>query len=329
MATAKVWSGRREYDGEPKVDDFVLTEEKLPPLKNGEILIEALYLSLDPYYRLFPVKEGLPGEQVARIIESKASSYPVGSLVCAHAGWRSKTIIDVSKPLRFGLKVELIDEVKGLSPSLWIGALGMPGVTAYMSFFEKCNPKKGEIIVVSAASGAVGSIVGQLAKLQGLTVIGLAGSEEKCKFIKSIGFDHAINYKKDNISDALDKIAPNGVDIFYDNVGGEIRDVVIGKLKETGRVLVCGQISAYNEPQTKVTNWYMTIVRKEFEVKGFYIFSERNVTEFPRVRKALVPLFQQGKLKAKEHITEGFENMPKAFIELFTGSNFGKAVVKA
>uniref|UniRef100_A0A0B7AY65 15-oxoprostaglandin 13-reductase n=2 Tax=Arion vulgaris TaxID=1028688 RepID=A0A0B7AY65_9EUPU len=329
MATAKVWSGRRQYEGLPKLDDFVLKEEVLPPLKDGEILIEALYLSLDPYYRLFPVKDGLPGEQVARIIESKAPGFPKGALVCAHVGWRSKSVIDVNKPLGLGIKVELIDEVPGLSPSLWIGAIGMPGVTAYMSFLERLNPKKGEVIVVSAASGAVGSIVGQLAKTQGLVVIGLAGSEDKCKFIEEIGFDHAINYKKENIASALDKYAPNGIDIFYDNVGGEIRDTVYSKLREKGRVLVCGQISAYNEPQDKVANWYMPIVRKELEIKGFYIFGDKNVKEFPRVRKALVPLFKQNKLKAKEHITNGFENMPKAFIELFTGSNFGKAVVKA
>ncbi|CAG5125817.1 unnamed protein product [Candidula unifasciata] len=329
MTTAKVWSVKRPYNGEPTLDDFVLTEEVLPPLKEGEILIEALYLSLDPYYRLFPVQDGLPGEQVARIIESKAPGFEKDDLVCAHAGWRSQSVINVNRPLRFGIKVEKIEEVTGLSPSLWIGAIGMPGVTAYMSFMERCDPKEGEVIVVSAASGAVGSVVGQLAKLKGLKVVGLVGSEEKCRYIKEIGFDQAINYKEENISAALDSIAPNGVDIFFDSVGGYISDIMYGKLRDKGRVLLCGQISAYNQPQPKVTNWSMTIVRKELEVKGFYIFSPVNVPEFPRVRQALIPLFQQGKLKAKEHVTKGFENMPKAFIELFSGSNFGKAVVKA
>ncbi|CAL1541428.1 unnamed protein product, partial [Lymnaea stagnalis] len=142
----------------------------------------------------------LPGEQVARVIESKAKDFPVGSLVCVHAGWRSHTVIDVTQPRIFGTGVDLFHEVPGISPSLWLGAVGMPGVTAYLSFLERCEPKSGEVIVVTAASGAVGAIVGQLAKTCGLTVIGIAGSKDKCEYIKSLGFDYAINYKEDNIS---------------------------------------------------------------------------------------------------------------------------------
>uniref|UniRef100_A0A0B7AVZ9 15-oxoprostaglandin 13-reductase n=1 Tax=Arion vulgaris TaxID=1028688 RepID=A0A0B7AVZ9_9EUPU len=327
--TAKVWLANHEFEGEPKLEDFTLKEETLPPLKDGEILIEAVFLSLDPYFRKLPVKDGLPGEQIARVIETKAEGFPKGALVCAHAGWRSRSIIDVNTPLKFGLKVELIDQVPGLSPSLWIGAIGIPGMTAYLSFLERCNPVKGEVIVISAASGAVGSIVGQLAKIEGLTVIGLAGSEDKCKYIKEIGFDHAINYKKEDISSVLDKVAPDGVDIYFDNVGGDVADVVFGKLRAKGRVLLCGEISTYNKVQSKGTNWNAQIISKELRVEGFFAFSPNNIKEYPRVRKELVSLFEQGKLKAKEHVTEGFENMHKAFLELFSGSNFGKAIVKS
>ncbi|BFZ08659.1 hypothetical protein BsWGS_11698 [Bradybaena similaris] len=327
MATAKVWSLKQDFNGEPKLDDFVLKEEVLPSVKDGEILIEALYLSIDPYVRMFITTDGLPGEQVARITQSRAPGFPEGALVSARAGWRSKTVAAVNKPLGFGNKIELLEVVPGLSPSLWLGAAGMPGGTAFLGF-QRCNPKEGETIVVSAASGAVGSIVGQLAKLQGLKAVGLVGSEEKCEYIKKIGFDHAVNYKQENISQVLERVASNGVDIYFDNVGGNISDTVYGKLRESGRVLVCGQISTYNKPEAKVTNWNNDIILKELKIEGYNNSSTRSAREFPTARRALISLLQQGKLKAMEHITEGFENMPKAFLELFSGSNIGKAIVR-
>ncbi|KAK0044273.1 prostaglandin reductase 1 [Biomphalaria pfeifferi] len=248
MTTAKVWKQTNAFDGVPKLNDFILEEEILPDLQKNEILVEALYLSLDPYFRLLASPDqSLPGEQVARVLQSKSPEYPVGSLVCAHLGWRSHTVVNVKTPRVFGTTVDLINEVPGLSPSLWLGTVGMPGVTAYLSFFEHCDPKPGEVLVVTAASGAVGSIVGQLAKHKGLTVIGLAGSNEKCDYIKGLGFDHAINYKTEDISKALDLVAPSGVDIYFDNVGGEIADIVYGKLRDYGRVLICGLISDYNK----------------------------------------------------------------------------------
>ncbi|KAH9508081.1 Prostaglandin reductase 1 [Bulinus truncatus] len=331
MATAKVWSQRKAFDGLPQLGDFQLVEETLPDLKEDEILVQAQYLSLDPYFRLIATPEqSLPGEQVARIIQSKAQGYPVGSLVCAHLGWRTLTIVNVKEPRAFGTTVDLIDEVPGLSPSLWLGTVGMPGVTAYVSFLEQCHPKAGEIVVVTAASGAVGSVVGQLAKQKSLTVVGIAGSKDKCDYIKDLGFDHVINYKTEDISKKLDEVAPSGIDIYFDNVGGEVSDTVYSKLRDCGRVLICGLISRYNstEASEKGVNWNKTILFKELSIKGFFIFKPHNLTQFPRVRKEIVSLIQKGELKTREHVTEGFDNMPGAFIELFTGSNFGKAVLK-
>lgn len=327
MTKAQVWKLKTAFDGIPKPENFELIEEDLPPLKDNEILVQAVYLSVDPYFRIFTGQNGnLPGEQVAKIIESKAAGFPVGSLLCVHAGWRSHTVVNVTQ----SRKLELIQEVPGLSSSLWLGAAGMPGVTAYLSFLDKCDPKSGEIIVVTAASGAVGATVGQLAKNLGLTVIGIAGSKDKCEYIKTLGFDYAINYKEDNISEALDKAAPKGVDIYYDNVGGAIADTVISKLRNHGRVLICGLISTYNNTSDdKGKIWGKDILFKQLKIQGFIVSDPENSPKYATARKELISFIQKGKLKAKEHVTEGFKNMPAAFIELFTGANFGKAIVKA
>ncbi|XP_059157562.1 prostaglandin reductase 1-like [Physella acuta] len=329
MTVAQVWSLKNSFNGTPKIDDFHLTEETLPELKDNEILAEALYLSIDPYFRLLASSsQPLPGEQVARVLASKSPNFPVGSLVCVHAGWRSHTVLNVSECRSFDTKVEVIEEVQGLSPSLWLGTVGMTGVTAYLGFVERCEPKSGETIVITAAAGAVGSVVGQLAKLQGLRVIGLAGSREKCEYLRSLGFDHAINYKVEDISQALDTAAPDGVDIYFDNVGGNISDIVYSKLRSHGRVLICGLISTYNTGAEKGKLWYNDILFKQLKVQGFFIFTPENLAQFPRVRKELISLITQGKIKTKEHVREGFKNMPAAFLELFTGENVGKIIVK-
>ncbi|CAL1543089.1 unnamed protein product [Lymnaea stagnalis] len=329
MTTAKIWTLKNVFEAVPKQNDFELVEEALQPLQDDEILIEALYLSLDPYIRFAATSQKvLHGEQVARILDSKASGFPVGSLVCVHAGWRSHTVVNVTVPRSFGTQVELIEDDSEINPSLWLGAAGMPGVTAYLAFLEKCDPKAGEVVVVSAASGAVGSIVGQLAKLKGLTVIGIAGTKEKCNYIKELGYDYAINYKEDNIYKALDAASPQGVDIYFDNVGGGISDAVYRKLREKGRVLVCGRIAINSNREESGISWHRDILYKQLKIQGFIVLRPENLLHFSRARKDLITLLKEGKIKAKEHITEGFENMPQAFIELFTGSNFGKALIK-
>ncbi|KAH9512957.1 Prostaglandin reductase 1 [Bulinus truncatus] len=270
MATAKVWKLKNDVVGQQTISDFELVEETLPSeLKENEILVEAVYLSVDPYMRFYVAKgKSLPGEQLARVIQSKAQGFPVGSLVKTNLGWRSRGVVNTEVVGSLGKVAEVIEEVPGLSPTLWLGAAGMPGVTAYLSFLDRCDPKPGEVIVVSAASGAVGAIVGSDGRL------GIAGSADKCEYIKDIGYDVAINYKTDDISGALDKAAPSGVDIYYDNVGGEISDTVYSKLRENGRVLICGQISVYNRPAEeikKATNWNYQILFKELTVRGFKV----------------------------------------------------------
>lgn len=215
--------------------------------------------------------------------------------------------------------------------SIALGTLGMPGNTAYFGFLDICKPKAGEVVVVTGAAGAVGSIVGQLAKLKECKVIGVAGSDDKCKWLTDeLGFDHAINYKTADIRAELKKVAPDGVDCYFDNVGGTISSTVINQMRDHGRISVCGSISAYNSPASewpKVPILQPTFVFKQLTMKGFLIWSYNN-----RLFEGLTNMKQwvdEGKIKHRDTVTEGFENTPQAFIDMLEGKNTGKAVVKA
>ncbi|KAK7474911.1 hypothetical protein BaRGS_00033866 [Batillaria attramentaria] len=312
MATGKAWQLARNYEGTPKLTDFKLIEEKLPAtLRDGEILVEALYLSVDPYMRLAPVQAGqiLQGEQVARVKASKNPKFPVGSLVQFHHGWRTQAVISPTMENNDGtyggLMLQRVPDLGGLSPSLALGVLGMPGLTAYFGLEGKeKEPKPGETVVVSGAAGAVGSVAGQIAKIKGAAkVIGSAGTDEKCDLLRKYGFDHVFNYKKMKVDDAMKKFAPEGVDLYFDNVGGDFSWAVIQNMKKGGRVMVCGSISTYNDTKPSGHNLYEPMIFKKLTFYG-------------------------GRLQYQETITNGFEKMPEAFISLFKGANTGKAIVK-
>lgn len=224
----------------------------------------------------------------------------------------------------------MLPDLGSLSRSLALGALGLTGNTAYFGLVEICKPQAGETLVVSTAAGAVGSIVGQIGKIKGLKVIGIAGSDEKCKWIKKdLGFDHAINYKKVNVEEALRKVAPKGVDIYFDNVGGRMSSVVIDQMNDFGRISVCGFITAYNDTPDqweKVPILQPHICSKQLTMQGFIVSRWRD-----RWLEGITEIFkwiQQGKIKTKETVTKGFENMPQAFIDMLRGANIGKAVIK-
>ncbi|XP_012940285.1 prostaglandin reductase 1 [Aplysia californica] len=327
MVVAKVWKTVKPFEGTPKITDFELVEEKLADtLKPDEILIEAVFFTVDPYIRTLNLPTGLPAEQVGRIMESKARDFPKGALVLAHVGWRSHAILNVKETMNLGFKPTIVPKVPGLSPSLWLGVIGMPGVTAYLAFLERCAPKSGDVVIISAASGAVGSMVGQLARAKGCKVIGSAGSKEKCDWLLHLGFSYVFNYKTTSVEEALTQAAPEGVDIYYDNVGGEFTDAVMSHLKPNARVLICGQIADYNRTRDGVPNPFGRILFAEAQVRGFFIFN--HLDEFPRVRKEIISLVQQKKLQPRETITNGFENMAQAFIDLFKGANIGKSIIK-
>lgn len=228
-------------------------------------------------------------------------------------------------------KPYLLPDFGKLSRSLAIGAVGMPGNTAYFGLLEICKPKAGEVLVVSGAAGAVGSLVGQIGKLKGLKVIGIAGSDEKCELlVKDFGFDYAINYKTANVEEELKKAAPNGVDCYFDNVGGELSYIVLHQMNSFGRISVCGSISVYNKNPAdypkipdlqKLFNW------KQLRMEGFIV--NRWANRWMEGLSQMLEWIKEGKIKYEETVTNGFERMPQAFIEMLSGKNVGKAVVKA
>lgn len=331
MVKSKVYIYTKAFEGLPKEGDLVIKEEDLPPLQVGEFLAEAVYLSVDPYMRAYAprIPLGVPyiGSQVAKILESKNPDYPVGRHVVAYFGWRSHTISN-GKPLSLGIFSTpapiLIPDVDDVSLSYFLGVLGMPGNTAYFGFLEICQPQKGETVVVSGAAGAVGSIVGQIAKIKGCTVIGIAGSEEKGKWIvDELGFDHFINYKTADLDKALSQVAPKGVDCYFDNVGGDTTITVIKHMNELGRISVCGAISSYNENDGRVLFDMFTLVAKQIKMEGFLVHRWNH--RYSEGVQQNLKWIKEGKLKCRETVTEGFENMLKAFVEMLQGDR--KSVV--
>ncbi|XP_006819176.1 prostaglandin reductase 1-like [Saccoglossus kowalevskii] len=338
MSNIKRFVLAKQVEGIPQLTDFKILETKLPELKDGEILVKALYLSVDPYMRLFMsgVKEGVDtilGEQVARVVESKNPNYNVGDLLVCNTGWTTYSVPDKRHT---GFVTELdgtfrkIDFPPDIPISYAIGLLGMPGLSAYFGLLDCCQPKEGETVYVNAAAGAVGITVGQIAKIKGCKVVGSAGSDEKVAFLKEVGFDEAFNYKTEQLDEALTRTAPNGIDCFFDNVGGLSSAVTYGHLNERARVVVFGVISQYNKSeQDKVPGAEITILMKRLSIKGFLFF---DMVDKPDVlHKALIEMIgwiKEGRLKYKEAVIEGFENMPKAFKGIFSGDKFGKVVVK-
>ncbi|XP_046982359.1 prostaglandin reductase 1-like [Schistocerca americana] len=320
------------FKGEPKVDDFSIEKEELPSLKNGQILCEAEYISVDPYQRAYTqrhkVGATMIGSQVARIVESRSPEYPVGRHVVASLGWRDQTVISVAPTDDDTLPPVLVPDLGDLPLSLALGVLGMPGATAYFGLLDICDPKPGEVVVVSGAAGAVGSIVGQIARIKGCKVIGIAGSDIKVKWLKEeLGFDHAFNYKTVNVEKALKEAAPNGVDVYFDNVGGEQSSAVIANMRHRGRISVCGCISTYNATKVAMAPVVqMHMVGKELKMEGFIV--TRWLGQWDKAFKEMAQWIKEGKLKYRETVTEGFENTPEAFIGMLRGENLGKAVVK-
>nr|XP_002127717.1 prostaglandin reductase 1 isoform X1 [Ciona intestinalis] len=322
MVHSKYLAKTREFDGMPKLNDFEIIEEEIDEtLKDGEVIGEAICTSVDPFIRAYPIPPGVavPGLQVLRVTKSANSKYPVGCKVMGNCGWR--TTCKISDDIIW-YKVE-----GDLSDTVWLGALGMPGISAYCGFLDICSPKPGETVMVNACSGAVGSIVGQIAKIKGCKVIGCCGSDAKIEFSKSIGFDEVFNYKTcGSYTEVLKKLAPNGIDCFFDNVGGQLSSDIMSCMNMGGRIAVCGAITAYNskEPVT-ATVVQPDVVLKQLSIKGFLIYHLKH--RFSDALKEMVPWVSEGKIKTRETVTTGFENIPRSFIDMLGGKNIGKAVV--
>jgi NADPH-dependent curcumin reductase CurA len=317
----------------PKESDFKLVDSPVLAPNAGEMLVKSLYISVDPYMRgrmndarsyAAPVEIGgvMVGGAVGQVIESKHSQFAAGDIVQGEFGWQEFAISN-------GRGVRKIDPtIAPISTSL--GVLGMPGLTAYFGLLEIGQPKAGETVVVSGAAGAVGSIVGQIAKIKGCRAVGIAGTDDKVRYIvDELGFDGAFNYKTTkNYVEKLKELCPKGIDVYFDNVGGTVTDAVIPLLNVKARLSICGQISQYNleKPETG-PRWLWALIVKQARAEGFLVFQFAD--KFQPAIVEMAGWIKAGKLKYHEDIVEGFENLPKAFIGMLRGDNTGKRLVKA
>ncbi|CAK1547342.1 unnamed protein product [Leptosia nina] len=338
MVKARKYVVKRHFQGVPKRDDFEIVEYELPPLKDGNFTVKSEWISVDPYIRAYNPNIPTPYDQfsfqLGKVVESKNPDFPVGCKVVSHKGWCDYTVFDDLVEVEIGFaSVYKLPDLHGLPEELAVGALGMPGVTAYFGLLEICQPKAGETVVVTGAAGAVGSIVGQIAKIKGCRVIGFAGSDDKVEWLeKELGFDKAINYKTADVRKALKEAAPNGVDCYFDNVGGELTAVIYSQMNKFGRVSLCGCISSYNDDpskMTKTTTLLPSILFNQLKIEGFIVSrwaSPEN--RWPEAISQLAQWIKSGNIKTRSHVTEGFDKIYDAFIGMLAGENKGKAVVK-
>ncbi len=319
--------------GTPTLSDFEFVESDVnPSISDGQLLLEAKYISVDPYLRgrmsdaksyvpPFKLDEPISSGVVAEVIESNNDKFKKGDFVSGLLQWKEKQIST-------GEGLQKIDKSKA-PLSAYLGIVGMTGLTAFLGLHEIGKPKKGETLVVSGAAGAVGSVVGQIGKILGLNVIGIAGTDEKVDMLKSeFGFDHGINYKTTNdMKAAIKEAAPNGVDIYFDNVGGPISDAVLFNINQFARIIICGAISVYNKTEIPMAVAVQPfLVKNSALMQGFIVSNYAD--KFPVAMKQLATWLGEGKLKYKETVVEGFEHTPQAFLDMMDGKNKGKMIVK-
>lgn len=319
-------------EGMPDDSTFSFEKTDIPELKDGQVLLKATWFSVDPYMRgkmsdaksytePFEVGKPLNGGAIAVVEKSKSDNFNEGDTVFGMLDWAEHQVAD-DKTLR---KID----PNIAPPSYNLGILGMPGLTAYFGLMKIGEPKEGETVVISGAAGAVGSVVGQIAKIQGCRVVGIAGSDEKIDMLTNeFGFDSGINYKAtDNIKKDLKKACPDGIDVYFDNVGGEISDAVTMQLNDFARVSLCGQIALYNATSMPTgPRIQPLLLTRRVKMQGFIISDFQS--EFGEGIKKIAGWLKEGKLKYEETVVEGFDNIPKAFLGLFSGENKGKMVVK-
>ena len=318
--------------GEIKDNDLIFKDSNLNGINDGEVLIKNIYLSLDPanrgwmsgkasYVDAMQIGDIMRGGTIGIIEESKNEKFKSGDAVQYQGGWQEYCIND-------GKGLRVIPLNTGLELPSFLSVMGMPGMTAYFGLLDVLKPKENETIVVSGAAGAVGSLVSQIAKIKGCRVIGIAGTEEKCSWLKNdLNVDGVINYKTDNLNSTLKELCPNGIDMYFDNVGGEITEAVINRFNIGGRMSICGQISGYNSEtlQPGPRNW-INILVKRLKVQGFIVFDYQ-----ARAKEAFVDMSKwmaEGKLQHKNHIVDGLENAVTSLKMLFSGENNGKMIVK-
>lgn len=318
-------------EGLPNANNFAEAEVALAAIKDGEFLVKNLWMSVDPYMRgrmidrksyIAPFEIGavLEGGAIGEVVESNNSEFPVGSKVNSMHGWRSHYVTD-------GTEITRLPQTP-ISESHFLGVLGMPGMTAWTGLNRIAELKSGETLFVSAASGAVGSVAVQIGKLMGARVVASVGSDEKAEHIKSLGVDAVINYKTcGDLTAALAQAAPEGIDVYFENVGGEHLTAALNNMKDHGRIAVCGMIAQYNDtvPTPGPAN-LAQIIMKKLKIEGFIVFE--HWAHYPEFAKQMGQWLVEGKVTAEQTVYEGLSNAPEAFIGLFEGKNRGKMIVK-
>lgn len=323
--------------GLPDANTLRLEVSDIPPVCAGTMLLRTAFLSLDPYMRgrmndaksyAEPVAIGevMTGQVVAQVVSSKLTGYTAGDYVLSGSGWQDYALSDGTDTLNLGAEPE--------NPSWALGVLGMPGYTAYAGLLKIGEPKPGDTVVVAAASGPVGATVGQIAKLKGCRVVGIAGTESKCKHVKqTLGFDQCIDHRADNLAEQLKDACPDGIDVYFENVGGKVLYAVLPLLNEFARVPVCGVVSWYNlkglpEGPDFGPAIMGTILRMKVKVQGFIIYDSFPQSTYKEFSSAMRGWLSEGTIRYKEHRVIGLENAPAALNDLLVGKNFGKMVVE-
>ncbi|EOB3551188.1 NADP-dependent oxidoreductase [Vibrio vulnificus] len=322
--------------GAPTAENFTLKQSDIPTPAQGEMLLRSVYLSLDPYMRgrmsdaksyaePVGIDEVMVGGTVCQVEVSNHAEFEVGEWVLAYTGWQDYAISNGEGLIKLGKQPS--------HPAYALGVMGMPGFTAYMGLLDIGQPKEGDTLVVAAATGAVGSMVGQIGKLKGCRVIGIAGGEEKCQFAKeTLGFDECIDHKATDFAEQLAKVCHNGIDIYFENVGGKVFDAVMPLLNTGARIPLCGLISQYNatslpEGPDRMSMLMAQLLIKRIKMQGFIIFDDYG-HRYGEFAADMSQWLAQGKIHYREHLVQGLENAPDAFIGLLEGKNFGKMVVQ-
>lgn len=323
--------------GAPEAENFNLVESPIPKPEQGQMLLRALWMSLDPYMRgrmsdaksysePVPVGGVMPCGAVCRVEESHLDGFAKGDLVMSYtAGWQDYSVSNGTMVFKLDPQMK--------NPSQALGVLGMPGFTGYMGLLDIGQPKPGETVVVAAATGPVGAVVGQVAKLKGCRVVGVAGGAEKCAYaVKELGFDACLDHKQDDLAEQLAQACPKGIDVYFENVGGKVFDAVMPLLNPHSRIPVCGLIAQYNATELppgpdRLPQLMRLMLSQRIRMQAFIIFDNYG-PHYPEFLKVMTPWVAEGKVKVKEDQVDGLENAPTAFMGLLEGKNFGKLVVK-
>ena len=326
----RAWHLASRPSGMPTTDNFELKDIVLPDLAEGHVHVRNRWLSVDPYMRgrmndvksyvpPFQVGEPLEGGAVGEVVDSRDAGFAPGDLVMHMAGWRDEAVLPAAA-------LNKLPAIPGIGEQAFLGNLGLTGGTAYFGLLDAAQAKTGDIVFVSAAAGAVGSAVVQIAKAKGMTVVGSAGGPDKCEFVRSLGADAVIDYKAGPLVKSLAEAAPKGIDVYFDNVGGDHLDAAFAHARKDARFAICGMIEGYNSGEPMAFRYIMRVIAMRIMLKGF-IFTDylSRMGEFIADMGAMVA---SGQVKERDTIVEGLEQTPEAFLGLFTGKNTGKMLVK-